>query len=1485
MGQPCVVPLYLLISSIEHRKLMTFYQMEFDMPFSSTVDPIIIRMTQEDRQSINLMIQHKRDEFENVIKKGIVSMLNAHIERKKISKERKAYLNVLTRRGQQKKEQLSMIAETAKHATASAPLGISVASHLAIATANGVGSAAIENAETRRQETEAQEQFHSAQMLHYVTDQDYEDIAQSVASTLSYRFQFLLFRLAAGENGYMKLAEFFVDSINKHAIERLREHKNEVVKALIDAAIPPSTDAISYRDWPQVNFSKFKLQHRFALHKALELDEDANQIIARCGPAVRALLGAYRSRVDSVSGKIRYYNPYTILGALNHAPILNSEAGVFKGLETPDRKFEILDGTMKYPMILLAVGETTADLGVNFATKATGRFLESAHVVALLRLVPGFFSHQVIHQRSTHEPPEIALPTINNADLRYPLEQFECPWTQKREYVWQQRLEYLYTIDASGVPEEEVVLTQENSRLKAMEAASNIFDVQEAKKNLQLVIDKALLTEIEVNAVDIKTQERSKMQLEAAIASKYAALATSELMTCSIQCNALDESNFNLAVDGIEAANSAFNAARGIPVEETSRYHRVVDASSKATEYVNFIFQQHAFYRENFQMVLTLVQNTKEFIAGEKWHNRNTVNQIGKIKAFKALIKEDAQESSTLMSLSRTMTEYLQQESPPLGQTTALEAFYRASDGLRDVLDAQDIPADPATTLKIIQCHLLETQRNREHIHLAFAVDMCDLVDSSTTPVDTAHEDIKVSALAAADTAHNQALTALQNTNQLIANLSVWQRNISLGTASEALLRSYVAQAVDAKNASLALLRRIKYAHQNPSSDIAVDVNLFLARAQANAERGLLRFIVKQHEAARLIKTEKSMPNTASDLRLEEALTQFELAVRRLNHAIKLDRVSQATTAHDRVTQAVNIASSIPSFQALEKNTRHVQQARMAIEQALTHDIEITDFSRNKAQWAVTEGERAVQEMKEMKEELCNLQKYCILEELSIDTLSVSDSKSDSTSTPTNVKQLADLDALFNLMNTSDVRGPQDLADSELCINYLLYQLIDTCTSISTGVILREAEIKSKILTSIQFLKHEIALGAKGLSAHWESWLLAHVVEWVMNTTQEMEKNVLSQLDAAKKELNLIKQIANDEFSALKTARESALKAIKKAYMDIGHAREKQREVEKNPHVLGRVTWALVQSTLAWSARLTDSEYKWLEGKREAKYVQRLSVDYMSSRMRAYLFSLVYSRCMLDNQKEQIRRLNRVFFLLKQCQKQLYDLGQSAEKVNLKALPFLEKKHDWLDSLVGNKLEQAEIDENNIALFKSSIEAQAIRIFFGEWKKKTHNENKQDVRTLALKAAMKEKQQSVARHVDLVRPGNEKAKILENEMEANSKADFSHEKRKMKHMLPTSVRKCKDDAANNTIDDIELMVEKLKDQLDKIISTNTSTKSGGSNHGSFTDLQRGLSMNHQPLTPSLRRESVSTQGIFAHVQRNLSSSSQSSPAGVLIQIL
>lgn len=449
-------------------------------------------MTAEDRQAINRMIQHKREEFESVIYKGVVAMLNTIEENKKLASERYDYLNFLTTKNQQTKAHLSDAINTVKDATSNAPMGAGSAAQLTLTATNAIGGAILDNAEERRQVHEAEQRFFSAQMLYYIPSQDYEKIAMRVAGILSYRYQFLIFRLGVGENGYIKLANFFIKSMKTYAIARLREQKQNPVRALINAAIPPSTDALSYRDWPNVDCANFRTNFRdVGKRKRLELDEDANDILKRCGPAVRALLGGNLSYIDFETGRAKSYQACTILGALNHAPILNTHSQVIAGLQPRHRRQLHLDGNMKYPFILLGAGETTADLGVNFATKTTSEILEDVHIEVLRRLVPDFFTHQVCYSLET----EVESKQTGIADIKYPEEKLECPWTKARDIALQGRFQELFNEKPLPVSALDLESDEKILRLKAIQFKSHqlnlearIADAEIAYKDLMKAI-------------------------------------------------------------------------------------------------------------------------------------------------------------------------------------------------------------------------------------------------------------------------------------------------------------------------------------------------------------------------------------------------------------------------------------------------------------------------------------------------------------------------------------------------------------------------------------------------------------------------------------------------------------------------------------------------------------------------------------------------------------------------------------------------------------------------------------------------------------------------------------------------------------------------------------------------------------------------------------------------------------------------------------
>ena len=176
---------------------------------------LIVRMTAEDRQEINRIIRHKREEFESVIQKGVVAMLNSQEEHDKLADKRAEYLSFMTSRTQRRKDQLTHFSDVSKDATSSAPMGLGTATQLTLSASNAIGNSILDGIEEKRQATAAEENLYSAQMLYYIPPQDYEIIAERVASILSYRYQLLILRLAAGEKGYIKLANFFLHSMKR----------------------------------------------------------------------------------------------------------------------------------------------------------------------------------------------------------------------------------------------------------------------------------------------------------------------------------------------------------------------------------------------------------------------------------------------------------------------------------------------------------------------------------------------------------------------------------------------------------------------------------------------------------------------------------------------------------------------------------------------------------------------------------------------------------------------------------------------------------------------------------------------------------------------------------------------------------------------------------------------------------------------------------------------------------------------------------------------------------------------------------------------------------------------------------------------------------------------------------------------------------------------------------------------------------------------
>ena len=362
------------------------------MPHSSNGHrKILVHLTKKHREEIQRNILSKRAVFIKMVREGIVAMLNTQDEQRALKEDKDKLSTLISQRSEERKANIDSLVDTVKSTTRGAHRGAEVGANTAV-TMLGAAAKVYENTrESIRVLEEAQEDYRSAQILHYipVSKQDYKLIGERVATVLADRLTCALFRLAAGENGVLVLGQFLLTSMNAYAIKRLRQHEStreEIIRALIDAATPPPSDRFNYVGWPTISYSNRYLH--FLLHKTLERDPYADEIIAFSGPGVSAIFGGHGSYVDFKTGKKKAYQDYTIQGILCHAPILDNRNIVVRGLETGNRQNEMLDGSTKYPMIILCPGETIADLGVNFVPKDKSELLEPEHEEVIFRVCP-----------------------------------------------------------------------------------------------------------------------------------------------------------------------------------------------------------------------------------------------------------------------------------------------------------------------------------------------------------------------------------------------------------------------------------------------------------------------------------------------------------------------------------------------------------------------------------------------------------------------------------------------------------------------------------------------------------------------------------------------------------------------------------------------------------------------------------------------------------------------------------------------------------------------------------------------------------------------------------------------------------------------------------------------------------------------------------------------------------------------------------------
>lgn len=1079
--------------------------------------PIITRMVLEDRQAINNLINHKRTEFKSVIKRGVIAMLNAHDERRKLAKERSKYFEFITKRNNKKKEKFSSLAETAKNATSSAPMGTGTAANILLTTAGSIGTAVYDNAEEHRQESEAQKELEAAQLLHYISSKNYEEIAQRVAEILSYRFQFLLFRLAAGEHGYFKLAYFFIESMNIYAVERLREHKGEEVKALVGAAIPSSKNAFNYRDWPTIDFDNVRVTLTAGNRKTLELDEKANVILKRCGPAVRAFLGGYKEHVDYKTTKIVPYKPYTILGALNHAPILNDNARVISGLKAKNRQYEGLSGTRKYPMILLSCDEETSDLGVTFGT-TIAEILDDAHIETLRKLAPNFFSYKANYELTPHLINEQSYEIkTENTDLRYPNERYECPWTRAREIRWQERTQAIYTAEhlASETEQEEVITTEHYSKFKAMQAASNTFDADEARNAVvQMITEVRAAAQPARYTTEIKSEDRHKKQLETVTTVKYGALAAQDLMTCVITYGPSKDDYFTLTDTILEAGLSTLNTTRDLPLKESRLYQHALAASEAISTHANVAFSLHLFCQKNLQILLDTLRTSSGFNVESKFYHTEKERQSKQIKRLHKSIKDHSKQAAYHHELAKSfaltheepssleLEDYL--ENVPnqfshqgLSPLSALETQYkRRLKELNEALEhfytlPNEDELDNETLACIIDLCDIETKQNHETIRIAFNHETCNF----------GPDDRASSILSASETLHKQATDSKKEKDNLVKNETFLQRHKLFGSTIRPALISQKNEALEARRESQALVKKIRLSQNDDLNATSNNqVNVFFEHIRTEASLARLRF-----DASQASLTKKQTPTTQnlkSQQQIIQALNNLNTKAQHARNAIKKLNEYHVDVFYQKIKRREDSVKRGSHVHQLEKQARKIRQSCEAIEKIITNDINLICFLEKKAIVDVTEIEEAKENINELKERLEHLQSeyFTSADVIALPITTILDSPPLSTASITSSPTVDRIDALIKNLTKDKL-----LACSPDTFEETLRSFIKNLESTPYLQAISPKDIQRKIVSTLQTIKEKIVACSDVETDYWKIELMVTMNLWLLESAQRNE--------------------------------------------------------------------------------------------------------------------------------------------------------------------------------------------------------------------------------------------------------------------------------------------------------------------------------------------------------------------------------------------
>ncbi len=1411
----------------------------------------INRTTTEIRSTLNSILRDKRIAFEGIIIRDIRALLNSNEAILKLE-EKQNILNKLTSTRYKRDKQRFINATSAlQQSTSSAPMGIGTATNVLFTAANETGKAYYDNAEQKQLEKAAKDNLEAAKFKIYTPQSDnYTLIAKSVARELSFSLQPLLLVLAAGENGIVKLARFTKKSRKKYAIETLPEYhsKNsvdEIVKALVDASIPPATDDAFYRDFFKINLHKVQL----GKHTTLEYDQHVNNLLKLAGLDAEMFFGQLKTK------------EYTIIGGFNHAVFIGQDGQLHAGIETSHRKDEILTGKLKYPIRLIAPGKSLDNTGVSFIPRPTGIYLEKAHIELLKKLFPDFSdpnATKVSNEELITE--QVILPDYSKR--KYHSERNSVPWHPKRTIDKEKRLKAVLAASNNPAAVDEIISTPDYDKTKSMRDAGDIFDLNYTKND-------ALYGEAETQKVQLMSfgmfdkLNQKKQLLASAKYSAFLAQTTSYYVDRIINCKSSSWEDLKLARQLLDTSRTSLNLSRDFPLTESIRLRKVKYTVTNAIKQESDGAKLQLSYYKYLQIFLLNFQN--DLIDNDFYHNLQRL-MAWKKKIISNKINILCDELNNITSFTQVLTDncLILTDRPIQDEATAMENFEQAALDVLVRLYTININDNIEDILKTIETCVLEIKLM--HYEIVTILENPELRPNN-------YKELITDAASALSSANQRLI----NAKNIIDKRSWSQKHFNDTQTRDRLIIEFEATKQQRNTCENTLLKIKLELNDN---EIDRETKTFLSRAIAYKKYGKLLFLTSHKQ---------------NDEYLIQSIDNLKQSLRLLYRAIEQEMRETITTYQTNIEKYQQVDANAP-IEELFAYYNELKSIKGKIELSISNDVEILSRAKIQTQGVVVELESLIKEIFAANESILTV-------------VNEYESKLFDSSVTLTENHIKQIEALKNLLIINENQKPEKTSNFFIFIQQIINGIEKINDEIAENIEESpykqsplkpslDESIKNKSPTSISIKlldnllkKQTITLSDVNIyttkqdtptpksfnnldekysygtsNNNWQIWIIAKLLHLSiqqiidslnkkLNDSQNARKSIQKYVDEEPIKLDNIKQEkfksiqkkVYTEPSELTKAQISAVRKIKQSYQIITIAQSKKFKLTENKYSNKISPNILVYGNQSWSIRPTFEELIYLNDRQEFLQEERLKKQqlYKNNTYTIDPILLRHINIAIECQKRQYETLNKLNKEIKSNIAQIYCLKPPTDKPNLdKTLQNIDKRFSKLEKIVEAKLKFIKEKIQPLEKYKNHLTAKVLRVYFTYLQlgvgilKSEHDETS--------------------------------IKVEQNKNITNKPKDKSIKDNVTKNIIQTiSEEDILKSAKKYTIFDLEEEYTRLSNELRKIVDTNYSKSSNPPDNSSDQSYERFYSSSRSLKTPSDPKINITMSGANSNSYRSL----------------